>query len=694
MSSAVAESEPAGPDRSAAPEPLNPNQRRSLSAGLQHIAGLLEEAEHALDAASRPSPFSRISGHVRPSDAGVLRDYLEQIRRSLLAAARRHGLEVQGHTVDVRWSIETRAVAASISVEEMRPRRLRGYGTLDPETAREVDRTCDELERTIRELQLFVSGGAEEDYAGRLARLGSTAADPDLLATLERVIREHGLVEFRPLLRSLLERLEERSFHVAVFGRVSSGKSSLLNALIGAEVLPVGVTPVTAVPTRVRVGSPASLEVRYATGAHEEVGIDALRSLASEEGNPGNVRRVARLTVVYPVPGLPEGVELVDTPGIGSLATSGAAEAFAYLPRTDLALLLVDVGSSIGTDEIGLLRLFRDAAVPFEVLLSKADLVGAEAREKLARYVRETVEREIGFTPEVSAVSAVAGELGLVQAFAERRLAPRFAERQELVAASIRRLAGRLREGVIGTLRLRLGRPAGRSTAADATERVRAADAAIASARAAVETLSERSEEAWDAALAGATTTLLQGWRNGRPRSVEPSAAVRAALEEAARGLREGVVAELRVLGGVLREAALEIDPATAELMSSGTSPDLSGLPVLDAAAVVEPAAEIGRPLSMRLSRPWAAGNVARALDRRYGTGVRSALRVYGYRLRDFGQRAASRMADSFHGTVSPFVAASDTGASQARTSDRETIERDLAVLEAPTARREEARAE
>lgn len=671
---------------------LNPNQRRSLSVGLQHIAGLLEEAEHALDAASRPSPFGRIGGVMRPADAGVLRDYLDRIRRALLAAARRHGLDVRGHVVDVRWAIETQAVAASISVEEMRPRRLRGFGPLDEETAREVDRTCDELDRAIRELQLFVSGGPEEDYAGRLARLGATVADPELLAALERVIREHGLVEFRSLLRSLLERLEERSFHVAVFGRVSSGKSSLLNALIGAEVLPVGVTPVTAVPTRVRVGSPASLEVRYATGASETLAIDALRSLASEEGNPGNVRRVARLTVVYPVPGLPEGVELVDTPGIGSLATSGAAEAFAYLPRTDLALLLVDVGSSIGTDEIGLLRLFKDTAVPFEVLLSKADLVGVEARAKLARYVRETVEREIGFTPEVSAVSAVEGERRLVQDFAEHRLAPRFAERQELVAASIRRLAGRLREGVVGTLRLRLGRPAGPSTAAGATERVRAADAEIASRRAAVEKLAELSEGTWDAALAGATATLFEAWQNGGPRSVDPAPAVRATVEEAARRLRDDVVAELGALGNALRDAALGIDPATAELVPAGMAPDLSGLPVLDAAAVVGPAPEIGRPVFMGLRRAWAATSVARALDRRYGRAVPAALRVYGYRLRDFGQRAASRMADSFHGAVSPFVAASDTGASPTGASDRGAIERDLAILEALDAKREETR--
>lgn len=65
------------------------------------------------------------------------------------------------------------------------------------------------IDRTIRELQAFVRGGPEEDFAERLSRLGRTAAEPELFALLERVLREHGLVEFRRTFAAL--RRGERS---------------------------------------------------------------------------------------------------------------------------------------------------------------------------------------------------------------------------------------------------------------------------------------------------------------------------------------------------------------------------------------------------------------------------------------------------------------------------------------------------
>jgi len=670
---------------------LNESQRRSLSAGIRRIAGLLDEAESVLATAGKRSPLSRFIGDVRPADAGVVRDFVERIRRTLLAAARRHELDVRGQVVDVWHAVDVDLVFASIAVEEMRSKRLRGYGAVGPEVAQEVDRTCDDLDRAIREMQLFVIGGAEEDHEARLKRLGDTVSDPELLRTLERVIREHGLVEFRALMRSVLERVEERSFHIAVFGRVSSGKSSLLNALIGADVLPVGVTPVTAVPTRIRVGRPPSLEVRYATGGSEILGIDALRSLASEEGNPGNQRHVSRLTVVYPVPGLPEGVDLVDTPGIGSLATSGAAEAIAYLPRTDLALLLVDVGSSIGTDELGLLRLFKDAAIPVEIVLSKADLVSDESREKLARYVRQTVEREVGLVPEVSAVSAIETERALVRAFAERRLAPRFEERRELVAVSIRRLSGRLLEGVIGTLRLRLGRGGTRSSPSDVTARVRDADGRIAEARSKLERIASSLEEALGLVLEKAAGELIEAWRRGGARRIDAAPAMRDALGAEAGRLRDESLAELAALRASLRDMAKEIEAAAGDLASVRMQgPDLSGLPVLDPAAVIPTGTTCTRPLLLEAFPARAIGRVARALARTAGLVLRETLRSHGYRLRDFSVKAVEKLAEGFHGSVSPFLAASDSKVSEAESEDRPATERDLAVLESLKMRREE----
>ncbi len=664
------------------PEPrLNEHQRRSLSATVQHIASLLDDIEGILVAARHPSPFNPLVGDISPAQAGVIHDYIERARRALLAAAERHGFDPAGSPLDIRNAIGARVTIASIGVDEVRPKRLRGYGALDPRLASEIDRTCDEIDRTIRDLSRFVSGGPEEDFGQRLARLGRTAVEPELLALLERVIREDSLVEFRRLFRSLLERMEERSFHVAVFGRVGSGKSSLLNALLGAPILPVGVTPVTAVPARVHVGAPPGARVRYADGRSETLPLARLEELASEEGNPGNVKRVARLEVLYPAPGLPEGVELVDTPGIGSLATAGAEEAFAYLPRTDLALLLVDIGSAPGPDERGLLRLFQDAAIPVEILISKADLVNEDAQEKVKRYVEDGLARELGASVSVSLVSAVDKGRPLVKSWFEARLAPLFARRKELVEESIRRMAGRLLEGVTAALRARAGEFPGAEAGTTAEER-RRADALAAESRRNAVAAAEGLEKRWGDILITAVSEGVRCWRAGETGPLEARSLVGTAADTLTGEVRTSIVEALRDLHRGLSASAAAIAPAASEIFaSSRAAPDLTGLPVADLSGPL-PERRLGRPLLLGAAPGWAAQRLLNRLRASHETSLREALRVYGYRLRDWTDRAVDRLAGAYHGAAEPFApAARAEGASQDQAAQAK-LRADLEALE------------
>src|SRR5262249_14961394 len=145
-----------------------------------------------------------------------------------------------------------------------------------------------DIGRLIDRIGAYLHQGAGIDLSGRLARLEQAAAGVDSLAILDRVITRRGLVEFRPLLDQLVSRLEEAPrFEVAVFGRVSSGKSSLLNHVAGLDVLPVGVTPITAVPTRLVRGDRLGAAISFAEGEPRTVAVEELGQYASEEGNPG-----------------------------------------------------------------------------------------------------------------------------------------------------------------------------------------------------------------------------------------------------------------------------------------------------------------------------------------------------------------------------------------------------------------------
>ena len=82
-----------------------------------------------------------------------------------------------------------------------------------------------------------------------------------------------------------------------------------------------------------------------------------------------------RAVVEIPSARLSQGIVLVDTPGLGSLARRGAAETMAYLPACDLAILLIDAGATLNDEDIGTLRLLYEGGIPAIVLLSKADLL-------------------------------------------------------------------------------------------------------------------------------------------------------------------------------------------------------------------------------------------------------------------------------------------------------------------------------
>jgi CrcB protein len=69
------------------------------------------------------------------------------------------------------------------------------------------------------------------------------------------------------VLEELRRRLDAQVLRVLVAGEAKRGKSILLNALLGRDVLPTGVTPVTAVATTVRFGDPESVVVRFGNGA-------------------------------------------------------------------------------------------------------------------------------------------------------------------------------------------------------------------------------------------------------------------------------------------------------------------------------------------------------------------------------------------------------------------------------------------
>ncbi len=470
------------------PGELNEAQQRHLLISCKYIDKLLGEIENALHSVTSQSPFPRYLLDVTPAQARVVEDHIRRFRSQLLRTLDWQRMKPEPPEIPVTRSIATDLAFIDIAIEELKPSYMRGCGTVPADAVDELNGVVHELRALAASMDRYLRQDLGANLETRLLKLEETGCDVGLLRRIEEVVSRHGFVEFRPRIDALLSRLEDDNLEVALFGRVSSGKSSLLNALLSTDALPVGINPITAVPTKLRYGATLRACVAYGDGREGTVTLEELAHLVTEQGNPGNLRNVARAVVEVPSPRLKQGIVLVDTPGLGSLARRGAAETLAYLPSCDLALLLVDAGTALSEEDIGTLRLLYEGGIPAIVLLSKADLLAEGDLHRVTGYIQQQLQAELGMKMEVHPVSSLASYSILLDHFFERELLPRFDQARALRNHSMARKIGALRESVAAAIETLLGQSLRRgqdhpAVAHDLEERLRLVAGAVGEQR-------------------------------------------------------------------------------------------------------------------------------------------------------------------------------------------------------------------
>lgn len=444
---------------------LNEHQKNRLKVTCRYIDKLLADVENILHAATSLSPFPRYVVDINPAQVRVIEDHIRRLRSQLVRTIAWQRMKPELPDIPATRAVLTNLAFIDIAIEELKPSYMKGSGAVPDDAVSELNGVVCELRSLVNGMERYLKQELTTDLEKRLRQLEETGYDVALLRFLEQIVTRDGMVEFRPRIGMLASRLEDDSFEVALFGRVSSGKSSLLNALLGMAVLPVGINPITAVPTRLRYGSDLKAAVAYGDGRSAVVTIGELSNLVTEQGNPGNLQNIVRAIVELPSPRLKQGILLVDTPGLGSLAKRGAAETLSYLPSCDLALLLIDAGTTLSEEDIGTLRLLYEAGIPALVLLSKSDLLAEGDLHRSVSYIQEHVQRDLGLDITVHAVSALSQYSVTLDHFYERELLPRFEQALSLKKASVSRKIGALREAVSSAIEVGLDREKRRGSA-------------------------------------------------------------------------------------------------------------------------------------------------------------------------------------------------------------------------------------
>jgi len=268
------------------------------------------------------------------------------------------------------------------------------------------------------------------------AREGLLSGLDELIALTEGLL---AAAAHRNLIAARL-RVSEDRFNLVVLGEFKRGKSTLINALLERDVMPTGVIPLTSVVTVIQAGPSERLVVRFLDGREQERDLEQLSEYVTEARNPGNRLEVdiARVELDHEL--LRAGLELVDTPGIGSIHSHNTEVARGFLPRVDAALCVLDAGQPLSEGERELVVEAAGRVPRLVMVVNKLDHLHAEDRGDAVEFIRSALRDLLGGRePELFALSARNrdGIDPLLERL--RRLAAE--ERETLLLRSVARLA-------------------------------------------------------------------------------------------------------------------------------------------------------------------------------------------------------------------------------------------------------------
>jgi GTP-binding protein EngB required for normal cell division len=201
-------------------------------------------------------------------------------------------------------------------------------------------------------------------------------------------------------LRDILARLAEDRFNLVVVGQFKRGKSSLMNALIGRDVLPTGLLPLTSAITSLRYGSRERVYLqRSGWTTEQEIPLRELAEYVTEQGNPNNEKGVIEARIELPARFLRRGLFFVDTPGVGSASESASATTHTFLPQADAIIFVTSVDAPMSGVEMDFLQAIQAYSRTLFMVVNKMDVFDGEPngeRERVLSFIRDRASQALG----------------------------------------------------------------------------------------------------------------------------------------------------------------------------------------------------------------------------------------------------------------------------------------------------------
>ncbi|MBD5146741.1 MAG: dynamin [Ruminococcus sp.] len=215
------------------------------------------------------------------------------------------------------------------------------------------------------------------------------------LIQLKEYSEDIGLVHTAKSIGETVEKVANDHFEVAIVGEFKRGKSTLINALLGQEVLPADVLPATATLNRVTYSETPYVMVEYKDGGTERVDINKLADYVTKLSYESELKAetVKQATVYYDTSFCRNNVDIIDTPGLND-DEQMTNVTLSILPEIDAAVFVISANSPFSQFEKEFLEKKMLSSDMGRIIFA-VNCFGTFSKEDEDRIV-ETVEKRIG----------------------------------------------------------------------------------------------------------------------------------------------------------------------------------------------------------------------------------------------------------------------------------------------------------
>lgn len=260
---------------------------------------------------------------------------------------------------------------------------------LDQTAQKEIARFVSNFRPSVRCLL------APGTYVDLQARLSVAAAE------LTSHARAAGFQSVTKRLADLESSVRTSTYVVVLTGPARAGKSTLLNALVGREVSPVGRLPTTSVSIIVTAGAHDEAEVVLVGNERIRGAATAtfLEQYATQDKNPDNQKGVRMVVVRLVNELLNRGVAYADAPGLHDPSADIRTVTETALRSAHAILYVLDVspakngGFSISNHHVQDLTQLRGMAERLFIILNKADVLSSAEQEEATGYLERTLRK-------------------------------------------------------------------------------------------------------------------------------------------------------------------------------------------------------------------------------------------------------------------------------------------------------------